>query len=697
MSNAPTPSGAPDLTTFTNYEYELDLNGDASAAHLVALVGKNRRVLEIGAGSGIIARALIEENNCEVVALEINPVSVEKLKTFCKSVYSADLNDRNWTSALAAEGKFDVVIAGDVLEHLYDPWTVLKAMKTLINSQGHIFLSLPHAGYKGMLACLAQEDFAYGEWGLLDKTHIRFFGVNNIQALHDNAGLAIEEARFVVRDPDEVEFGARWAVLPESAKRAFSRHKFSSVYQIVTKAAPAERVSAPLRLIDAEPPPTKRMARAAAEEKAKKGQIRLIAFFLTQFHPIPENDEWWGRGFTEWTNVTKTKPLFPGHYQPQLPTELGFYDLRVRQSRRDQIDLAKSYGIDGFCYHYYWFSGRRLLNAPLDDMLADPDSDMPFCICWANENWTRRWDAAEHEVLIAQQYKTDDDLEFIKELAPLFKDKRYIHVDDAPFFVVYRPQHMPDAKKSVALWRDYCASIGIPKIHVACAFTHGNWDYEQFGFDSGVEFPPHNMVKASIAPGVNFLDDFEGYLFDMADVAELYLERSYSNDYNGFRGVFPSWDNTARRGAAASLGLNGTPRNYEYWLSQAVAKTREDFPGQDRLVFINAWNEWAEGCHLEPCRNFGRQFLEATLRAKNGMSRETGFVDRGIPAIARIPEIVEEAPAPDFFEEAPPLTQAPAHAPRKKYSHFGLMLRKKVRNPIRAVLRRVAGRPAKPD
>jgi SAM-dependent methyltransferase len=285
MSDMPPPSAAPDLTSFMNYEYEVDLNGDSATARLIALSGKHKRVLEIGAGSGVIARPLVEVNNCEVVALEINPVSVEKLKAFCKSVYSVDLNDRNWPLALAAEGKFDVVIAGDVLEHLYDPWSVLKDMKSLLNDDGHILLSLPHAGYCGMLACLAQEDFAYGEWGLLDKTHIRFFGVHNIQALHDNAGLAIEDSRFVVRDPEEVEFAGHWAALPDSAKRAFSRNKFSSVYQIVTKAAPAERVAEPIQLIGAEPPPTKSAARAMAEETAKQGQIKLIAFFLT--HTIP--------------------------------------------------------------------------------------------------------------------------------------------------------------------------------------------------------------------------------------------------------------------------------------------------------------------------------------------------------------------------------------------------------------------------
>ncbi len=350
----------------------------------------------------------------------------------------------------------------------------------------------------------------------------------------------------------------------------------------------------------------------------------LIAFYLTQFHPVPENDTWWGKGFTEWTNVTKAAPLFDGHYQPHLPTDFGFYDLRVRATRHDQIRTAKQYGIDGFCYHYYWFSGTRLLNQPLDDMLADPESDMPFCLCWANENWTRRWDAAEHEILIAQQYTPEDDLNFIKSLIPFFSDPRYIRLNGAPFLIVYRPQHIPSAKKSAQIWRDYCRTVGIGEIHVCAALTHGNMDYKQFEFDSGVEFPPHNIQCKNIAESIPFHDPFRGYVTNYQSVAEIYLERKYRHT-NVFRSVFPSWDNTPRTGNRAFVVLNATPENYQHWLAESIRKTMKEFPGQERLVFINAWNEWAEGCHLEPDRKFQRQFLEATLLAKNAGSDLMGF------------------------------------------------------------------------
>ncbi|WHZ15930.1 MAG: Glycosyltransferase [Nitrospira sp.] len=360
--------------------------------------------------------------------------------------------------------------------------------------------------------------------------------------------------------------------------------------------------------------------------------VRLIAFFLTQFHPTPENDRWWGKGFTEWTNVTKASPLFNGHYQPHLPTDLGFYDLRLRETRQEQIRLAKQYGIDGFCYHYYWFSGTRILNRPLDEMLSDRESEMPFCLCWANENWTRRWDAAEHQILISQKYLPDDDLNFIKSLIPFFLDPRYIKVDGAPFLIVYRPQHLPDPRRTVQVWREYCEKVGIGKIHICAALTHGNEKYCQFGFDSGVEFPPHNLHCRNVNDRIEFYDQFYGNAIDYQDIAQSYLARQY-HDQNVFKTVFPSWDNTARARERALIVLNGTPHNYEYWLSKTLDCTMKSRRSEDRFVFINAWNEWAEGCHLEPDRHFKRQFLEATLRAKNGLSAVQGFEALGASGI----------------------------------------------------------------
>lgn len=365
------------------------------------------------------------------------------------------------------------------------------------------------------------------------------------------------------------------------------------------------------------------MTQARIDTPTGGSSPRLIAFYLPQFHPIPENDAWWGEGFTEWTNVTKAQPLFPGHYQPHLPTELGFYDLRVREVRHQQIALARQYGIDAFCYHYYWFSGKRLLERPLDEMLADREADMPFCLCWANENWSRRWDGAEQDLLIAQRELPEDDLNFIKSVEPYLRDPRYLRVDGAPLLIVYCPQNIRDPRHSVQVWREYCAQAGIGPLHLCAALTHGNTEYLRFGFDSGVEFPPHNTQVANINHRIRFAEPFVGHAIDFRDLAPSNLQREY---FGGkvFKTVFPSWDNTARTGHRAVMILNATPNNYEWWLKMAFDKASAA-GGSDQLVFINAWNEWAEGCHLEPDRRYGRAYLEATLRVKNGVSTVAAF------------------------------------------------------------------------
>jgi len=375
---------------------------------------------------------------------------------------------------------------------------------------------------------------------------------------------------------------------------------------------------------------------------ASTSDVRLIAFYLPQFHPIPENDEWWGKGFTEWTNVTKARPLFAGHYQPHLPADLGFYDLRVREVMREQAQLARANGIEAFCYHYYWFSGKRLLERPLEEMLAEPQTDMPFCLCWANENWTRRWDAAENKVLMAQRYLPEDDLAFIQSLEPYFRDSRYLRVDGAPLLVVYRPQQLPDTARTTQVWREYCRKAGLGEIHLCAALTHGNQALPD-GFDSVVDFPPHNIDVPRQNTLIDFHEPFAGNAFDFVDIAQHCLDKPRVTGLH-FRGVFPCWDNTARTGSRALVVVNDGPENYEHWLSESIRKAERELPPGKRLVFINAWNEWAEGCHLEPDRRHGHAFLEGTARALSGNPQAQGFVDHSLlpPRSARrgfLPEL----------------------------------------------------------
>lgn len=342
--------------------------------------------------------------------------------------------------------------------------------------------------------------------------------------------------------------------------------------------------------------------------------VRAIAFYLPQFHPTLENDRWWGPGFTEWTNVTRAKPSFVGHYQPHLPADLGFYDLRLADTRAKQAALALAYGIHGFCYYYYWFSGKRLLETPVEAMRESGDPDFPYCLCWANENWTRRWDGADREVMIAQQHLAGDDDRLLHDLLLHFRDPRYIRIDGRPLFIVYRVGVMPDIARTAKRWRAIARSEGIDDLYLCAAKTYDTGDPASYGFDAVVEFPPHGSRTVPMLDRIEVLDpEFAGTVIDYRQfVVDCVSARDAS--YMVHRTVMPGWDNTARRARQALVFAHATPELYELWLREVVVRAYAK-PRDERLVFINAWNEWAEGAHLEPDRRFGRQYLEATKRA----------------------------------------------------------------------------------
>jgi len=365
---------------------------------------------------------------------------------------------------------------------------------------------------------------------------------------------------------------------------------------------------------------------AAAPYKLPK----LIAFYLPQFHRIKENDEWWGEGFTEWTNVRRAEPNFEGHEQPLLPSDLGFYDLADADILDRQAALARRFGLHGFCFYYYWFDGRRLLERPVEHMLERGKPDMPFCICWANENWTRRWDGSEDETLIRQDYRPQYAERFIQDVIPVLKDRRYIRVGAAPLLLVYRVDLLPDAADAARAWRRVCAEEGIPEIHLAAVQSFGISDPRPFGFDAAVEFPPHvtrHLLDSNEVPGV--APDFEGYLEDYLAVARD-LVVSPPPPFLKYRGVMPAWDNTPRRQRRAHVCVNSSPQAYETWLRTVVAQTMARSSVQEPLVFINAWNEWAEGAFLEPdeCNGYAR--LRATARGLcDGLA--DFYAQRGFP------------------------------------------------------------------
>jgi len=368
----------------------------------------------------------------------------------------------------------------------------------------------------------------------------------------------------------------------------------------------------------------------------------FIAFYLPQFYPTPYNDEWWGKGFTEWTNVVSARPKFKDHYQPHLPADLGFYDLRVPEVREAQADLAQKYGIHGFCYYHYWFNGKRILERPLDEVVAAGRPELPFCICWANENWSRTWEGRSDTILLEQHYSQEDDLAHIHYLLRTLDDRRYIRIEGRPLVLIYRTEMLPDARRTAELWRKEVERAGLGGIflvNIESNYIAFPTSPESLGFDASVRFEPNfngfRLKLASHKLGAVVKDRFGAEIFnalrrlkprksEFSDSIYDYAEfignwrRAPARPGRHFECVTPMWDNSARRAKGAHIIKNSTPENYEQWLRDAVARSQPDLHGK-RWIFINAWNEWGEGCHLEPCQRWGRAYLEATDRVFRGL------------------------------------------------------------------------------
>ena len=378
---------------------------------------------------------------------------------------------------------------------------------------------------------------------------------------------------------------------------------------------------------------------------------KIIAFYLPQFHPIPENDDWWGKGFTEWTNVCKAKPLFRSHYQPHIPGEMGYYDLRSEDVFLKQIELAQQYGLGGFCFYFYWFAGKTLLEFPLKNYLKRKELNFPFCLCWANENWTRAWDGQEKNILIKQIYSAEDDIAFISYLSDYLKDPRYLRINQKPLIIVYRPQLLPDAKKTAKRWRNWCLQNGIGEIYLAYTQSFESNDPRDYGFDSAIEFPPNNSALHKITKSVFKKHRFLGNIFDWRAL----VKKSYSYtryNYRIFRGLNPGWDNTARRGNRANILLGSSPKLFEEWAKNAIIETTKTISSKDeRLIFINAWNEWAEGCHLEPDQKYGYSYLAALRQAILSTSlKKLQSADQILKSKSDL-AIIIHCFYPDIFEE----------------------------------------------
>ena len=353
----------------------------------------------------------------------------------------------------------------------------------------------------------------------------------------------------------------------------------------------------------------------------KPEDTKLIAFYLPQFHTIPLNDKYIERGFTEWTNVTKTMPQFIGHYQPHLPVDVGFYDLTTDKVMYRQIELAKMYGIYGFCFHYYWFSGgKRLLETPLFNFLRNKELDIPFALCWANESWAKQWDGGNKEVMMEQKFSYEDCDKFFFDVLPFLKDKRYIKINNKPLFVIYNPGLFKREETTyfVKRLRELAKENGFADLYILGAKVFGNTDSTVYGMDASVEFYPngHENLKEIDLTGKILNKNFMSKVFDMEDAIK---NKKFMPEVNYplYKTVFPYWDNSARKAFQGGWVFQTTPDLYKQWLLDAIIWTKKNHSAEEQFVFINAWNEWAEGAHLEPDRKFGYAFLEATKNCLN--------------------------------------------------------------------------------
>jgi lipopolysaccharide biosynthesis protein len=346
---------------------------------------------------------------------------------------------------------------------------------------------------------------------------------------------------------------------------------------------------------------------------------RLIAFYLPQFHPIPENDLWWGTGFTEWTNAAKARPLFRGHYQPHLPRDLGFYDLRCPETRVAQASLAKQHGVEAFCYYHYWFAGRRLLQRPFEEVLISGSPDYPFCLCWANGSWTGIWHGAPDRVLIEQTYPGGDDYAaHFLHVAKAFHDPRYVRVDGKPLFLVYAPRELPDAGAFSAIWRQLAEREGLPGLYLVGVSHNDAWDPRSAGFDASMlqKLPPrvgripirYPLLKMNVLVARDRFSIYEHR------AVSRWLMQTRRLPYDEFSCVIPNWDNTPRSSRNGLVLHESTPQLFQEQLQAAIDQVAGK-PADRRLIFLKSWNEWAEGNHLEPDMAFGTRFLEAIARA----------------------------------------------------------------------------------
>jgi lipopolysaccharide biosynthesis protein len=347
---------------------------------------------------------------------------------------------------------------------------------------------------------------------------------------------------------------------------------------------------------------------------------KIIAYYLPQMHPTLDNDRWWGKGTTEWTNVSKTVPQYLGHYQPRLPGELGYYDLRISENIARQTELARIYGVSAFCWYYYWFDGKRLLENPLDMYLSKKEMGFPFCLCWANEDWTKSFSGSSREILIKQNKSEESYRLVVHDLMKYLLDERYYTVKNKKLLVIYKPQSIPNPKVVTDYWRECCKESGVGELYIIGCWTSNMTPYAVIdGFDAMAEFQPGSIMEYcnSINDNLEFVNEnYCGKVYSYKYVVDNEIYKINFDKKSLYNAVMPMWDNTPRRNNKGGIIFDGaSPTLYKKWMKEVFKHNKNRSDLEDDIVFINAWNEWGEGTYMEPDRRYGYAYLQALREA----------------------------------------------------------------------------------
>ena len=628
-----------------------------------------RRVMEIGSSGGYTGQYCKNKfPGVEYWGFELNRAAAKESMAHIDKVVCGKFEEQDLSLLGLEPHSVDGVVLGDVLEHMYDPWRVLTALLPWLTEDAELVISLPNLRNLWLLNEIAEGRFTYEADGLLDITHIRFFTLREIHAMMDSTGYAIVQggmaldARLAeyfqkhshVRGPcafhyQSISINARGEQLGELCARQFMflarpRSTYRALEPMATHAA-LQRLT---KDYDSafNPDPTHHVAALLPTPQTPKSPVDLYAFYLPQFHPTPQNSAWWGEGFTEWTNVTRARPAFDGHYQPRHPGELGYYDLRVPEVMARQVELARQAGLAGFIFYYYWFSGTRMLEAPLFQYMARfSNFQLPFLVMWCNENWRRTWvDGGQHaseDMLLAHRHLPDDPERFIDDLQPILSHPGYRRVEGRPLLLVYPligpdgTADIPTTCEYVRRWRSHARKVGLGELWIG---GHEKSDLaaqgklgapSDLGLDFFFEFPPPNSLTYQPADSANGVHHFyePGHEINVVyyETLTAKLRALPPPQQPMVRTVLAgSWDNTARKGTKANIFHGCTPPMYERWLRES-AQFAQAHPvlANTSMVFINAWNEWAEGVYLEPDRKYGYALLAATQRVAFGLPSPT--------------------------------------------------------------------------